>query len=66
VHSRLTRDNEITLTISFSTPGYKKKDLSDEEYREYMLKKHAPLAAEQMPQYGITGFTMVSTQHLNI
>jgi EthD domain len=41
--------------------SYKKADLSDEEYRSYMLKTHAPLASTLMEKYGIVGFTMVWT-----
>ena len=39
--------------------SYKRAGLNDEEYREYMLKAHAPLASRLMEKYGITGFTMV-------
>jgi len=53
-----TKENLLCLTI-FS---YKKAGLSDEEYREYMLKTHAPLASTLMEKYGICGFTMT---HMN-
>ncbi|KAF7512303.1 hypothetical protein GJ744_001871 [Endocarpon pusillum] len=43
--------------------SYKKAGLSDEEYRSYMLKTHAPpLASTLMEKYGIVGFTMT---HMN-
>jgi len=44
--------------------SYKKAELSDEEYRSYMLKTHAPLASTLMEKYGIVGFTMVWTPPL--
>ena len=52
----ITDDETLCLTIY----SYKKEGLSDDEYREYMIKKHAPLASTMMEKYGITGFTMVS------
>lgn len=41
--------------------SYKKAGLSDDEYRSYMLKTHAPLASTLMEKYGIVDFTMVRT-----
>ncbi len=49
------KGNMLCLTIY----SYKQPDLSDEEYRSYMLKTHAPLASTLMEKYGIVGFTMV-------
>ena len=46
-------------TLCFTVYSYKKEGLSDEEYREYMIKKHAPLASTLMEKYGILGFNMV-------
>ena len=45
--------------------SYKKEGLSDEDYRSYMLKTHAPLASTLMEKYGIVDFTMV-TQPLHL
>ncbi len=39
--------------------SYKKDGMSDEDYRQYMLRTHAPLASTLMEKYGIVGFNMV-------
>ena len=46
-------------TLCMTIYSYKREGMSDEEYRTYMLEKHAPLASTLMEKYGITGFTMV-------
>jgi hypothetical protein len=52
-------DNKMLCLTIFS---YKKPNLSDTAYRDYMLQTHAPLASTLMEKYGIVGFTMT---HMN-
>lgn len=52
------KSNMLCLTIY----SYKKAGLSDEEYRDYMIQTHAPLASKLMEKYGIVAFTMVCTR----
>ncbi|EON65342.1 hypothetical protein W97_04580 [Coniosporium apollinis CBS 100218] len=44
----------LALTIC----GYKKSDISEEDYRHYMTKVHAPLVAGLMEKYGFVSWNM--------
>ena len=54
--SKMVSDGKMLCLTIYS---YKKDGLSDEEYRDYMLSHHAPLASTLMEKYGIVDFTMV-------
>lgn len=40
--------------------GFKKPGISAEDYRNYMIKEHAPLVAAMFEKYGFLHWSMVS------
>ena len=59
----MSSDSKMLCMTIYS---YKKAGLSDDDYRNYMLQTHAPLASTLMEKYGIVDFTMVRTYCLFI
>lgn len=48
-------DKLLCLTIT----AFRKPELSEDEYRDYMTKVHAPLVSGLMEEYGIVRYNMV-------
>lgn len=56
-----TDNMESQQLLALTICGYKKFDISEEDYRHYMTKVHAPLVAGLMEKYGFVSWNMVSS-----
>jgi hypothetical protein len=45
--------------------GYRRLDLSEEQYRHHMTQVSAPMTKDLMVKYGVKRWTMVSTHQLH-
>ena len=55
---------ETRKVLCLTICGYKKKGMSQEDYREYMTNHHAPLIQGLMARYGLLSYSQVDSHRL--